>query len=58
MSAMSEIFMDIENMLINGDHPTVIAQTLGVPVYMVYDVLESIGEEPTEDLSPYETINS
>ena len=58
MSVMSEIALDIENMLIDGDHPAVIAQTLGVPVYMVYDVLESIGEEPTEDFSPYETVNS
>ena len=55
---MSEISMDIENMLIDGDHPTVIAQTLGIPVYMVYDVLETIGEEPVEDFSPYETVNS
>lgn len=58
MSAMSEISMDIENMLIDGDHPTVIAQTLGVPVYMVYDVLETIVDEPVDTFSPYETVNS
>jgi hypothetical protein len=58
MSKMAEIAMDIEDMLVDGDHPTVIAGTLSVPLYMVYDVLETMSDEPAEDFSPYETVNS
>lgn len=58
MSAMSEIFMDIEDMLNEGRHPTAIAGVLSVPLFMVYDVAASIGEEPVEELSPFETMNS
>jgi len=58
MSKMAELAMEIEDMLMDGRHPTVIAQVLEVPLSMVYDVLESIGQEPVEELSPFETVNS
>ena len=44
MSRMKELYLDIELMLNQGDHPTKIAQVLDVPLSMVYDVLESMPE--------------
>ena len=58
MSKMAELAMEIEDMLTEGRHPTVIAGVLSVPLSVVYNVLESIGEEPVEELSPFETVNS
>ena len=46
MSSMKELYLDIELMLNQGDHPTKIAQVLDVPLSMVYDVLESMPENP------------
>lgn len=46
MSCMKELYLDIELMLDQGDHPTKIAQVLDVPLSMVYDVLESMPENP------------
>lgn len=46
MSRMKELYLDIERMLNQGDHPTKIAQVLDVPLSMVYDVLESMPENP------------
>ena len=59
MSAMSELFIDIEDMLVDNVHPDTIAKLMNVPVSMVHDVLESIQqEELAEELSPFETVNS
>jgi len=60
MSKMAELSYDIEQLYIEGCHPTKIARILGCPLGMVYDWLEeqNVAEEPQEDLSPYETINS
>ena len=44
MSRMKELYLDIELMLNQGDHPTKIAQVLDVPLSLVYDVLESMPE--------------
>jgi sugar-specific transcriptional regulator TrmB len=44
MSRMKEMYLDIELMLEQGDHPTKIAQVLDVPLSLVYDVLESMSE--------------
>jgi len=55
MSKMSELFMDIQELLDKDLHPIMIANRLGIPVTMVYDVIESMSNE---DLSPYQTINS
>jgi len=38
--------MEVEQMLAEGEHPSRIARRLGIPVSMVYDVLESM---PAED---------
>jgi hypothetical protein len=46
MSKMSNLYMEIEQMLQEGEHPARIARRLGVPLGMVYDVLESM---PAED---------
>ncbi len=46
MSKMSDLYMEVEQMLAEGEHPSRIARRLGIPVGMVYDVLESM---PAED---------
>ena len=43
---MSDLYMEVELMLDEGEHPSRIARRLGIPVSMVYDVLESM---PAED---------
>lgn len=57
MSKMSDISIDIQDMLEEGVHPTKIAKALKVPLSWVYDTLEMMeSSEPSFD--PYETINS
>ena len=58
MSNMSELSIDIQEMLENRIHPTRIAKILGIPLGMVYDTLESMEESNTEVYSPFDTINS
>lgn len=59
MSKVAELAYDIEQLYIEGLHPTKIAKELNCPLSIVYDWLEaqsvSAGEE---DLDPYNTINS
>ena len=57
MSKMANLYMEIETMLENGTHPATISAVLDVPVFFVYDVVESIHSE-TEEFSPFRTINS
>ncbi len=57
---MSELAIDIENMLEQKIHPTKIAKQLQIPLTWVYDTLENM-EDPecnTEIYSPFETVNS
>ena len=58
--SMSDLAYDIEQLYIEGLHPTKIAKELGIPLTMVYDWLEeqNVAEEPQEEYSPYETMNS
>jgi len=56
MSYMSEIHMEIVEMLEEGDRPIKIATLLNIPLNMVYDVLEQM--EANEEYSPFETVNS
>ena len=56
MSKMSEIHQDIIEMLEQGDRPIKIATLLGIPLNMVYDVLEQL--EASEEYSPFDTVNS
>lgn len=51
---MSELHQDILEMLEQGIYPPKIAQALGCPLSMVYDVNETRDEE----YSPFETVNS
>ena len=57
MSKVAELYMEIEEMLEQGTHPATISAVLDVPVFFVYDVVESIQFE-TEEFSPFRTINS
>jgi hypothetical protein len=57
MSKMSDLYTEIGEMLDKGTHPSTISAVLDVPVFFVYDVVESIHSE-TEEFSPFKTINS
>ena len=58
--SMSDMSYEIEQLYIEGLHPTKIAKELSIPLTMVYDWLkeQNVAEEPQEDYSPYETVNS
>ena len=59
MSKMSELDIDIQELLEEKVHPTVIARRLHIPLSWVYNTLENVDEESnTEVYSPFETINS
>jgi len=60
MSKMAELAYDIEQLYIEGYSPKSIAVQLDCPLSIVYDWLEeqNVAEEPQEDMSPFETINS
>jgi hypothetical protein len=59
MSKLAELAYDIEQLYIEGLHPTKIAKELDCPLSMVYDWLEeqSLGE-CEENYSPFDTVNS
>lgn len=52
MSKMSDLSIDIQNMLEDGYLPVTIARQLEVPITWVFE------EVKQEELSPFETINS
>jgi len=56
MSRMSEISIDIENLLIDGVSRTDIAQRLNVPIDWVYGVESAMLNHPQDDLD-YDTID-
>ena len=56
MGKMSEIHMEIVDMLEAGERPIKIATLLDIPLSVVYDVLEQFGA--VEEYSPFETVNS
>jgi hypothetical protein len=61
MSKVAELYTEVSEMLEKGTHPATISAVLDIPVFFVYDVVESIqfqSEEITEELSPFRTINS
>jgi hypothetical protein len=56
MSKMAELAYDIEQLYIEGLHPTKIAKELDCPLTVVYDWLEAtnVAETPQdEEYSPY-----
>lgn len=52
MSRMSELSIDIQDMLEDGYLPVTIARQLEIPVNWVFEEIKQ------EELSPFETINS
>ena len=53
---MSDLEIDIIEMLGQGTHPATISAVLEVPVTWVYDVSDSLQDR--EVFSPYKTVNS
>lgn len=58
MSKVAELAYDIEQMYIEGYSPKTIAAILECPISMVYDWMAETGVGETEELSPFETVNS
>jgi transposase-like protein len=58
MSKMAELAYDIEQLYIEGLHPTKIARALDCPLNVVYDWLEQYSVGVEEEMDPYATINS
>jgi len=60
MSKMSELAYDIEQLYIEGYSARSIAVQLKCPIDVVYGWIESnsVADQPQEEISPYETINS
>ena len=59
MSKISEIEIDILDMLDRGESPQYISRILEIPVSWVYETLSySEDEGNTEVFSPFETVNS
>ena len=57
MSRMSDLDVDIQDLLEKGRSPMEVARELEIPVSWVYEKPEAV-EEPEEVLSPFATINS
>ena len=57
MSKMSDLTVEISNMLEAGYLPVTIARNLEIPVTWVYETTD-MDEDITDELSPFETINS
>jgi hypothetical protein len=53
---MSDLEIDIVEMLGQGTHPATISAVLDVPVTWVYEVSDSLQDR--EVFSPYKTVNS
>ena len=57
MSKMSDLSLDISNMLEAGYLPVTIARNLEIPITWVYETAHTVDAD-SEELSPFETINS
>ena len=57
MSRMSDLDVEIQDLLEKGRSPMDVARELEIPVSWVYEKPEAV-EEPEEVLSPFATINS
>jgi len=61
MSAMSNLAVEIDGMLVEGYLPVTIARLLDVPINWVYEVAdpsEIHANQSNEDCSPFATVNS
>ena len=54
MSKMAELDLTIRDMLDEGCNPVSISVQSGIPLYLLYDVLEY--EQDMEELNPFNTI--
>jgi hypothetical protein len=57
MSRMSDLALDIEDLVKKGRSPMDVARDLEIPINWVYEAQEVL-EESQEVLSPFATINS
>lgn len=55
VSAISNLLIDVQERIDEGQEPYRIAVDLGIPLHWVYEALEIMQEE---DCSPFATINS
>ena len=58
MSVMNEMSIDIQDMLVSGIAPEVIADKLSVPLTWVFATQELLFEQELNTYDPYNTINS
>jgi len=61
MSRMSDLTVEISDMLEAGYLPVTIARNLEIPVTWVYETADTdtdMGEDITDELSPFQTVNS
>lgn len=60
MSKMSNLSIEIDHMLEAGYLPVTIARQLEIPVTWVYETADTdtVGDDITEELSPFRTVNS
>ena len=60
MSKMSDLSFDIKDMLEAGYLPVTVARILEIPITWVYETADTeiVGEDITEELSPFQTVNS
>ena len=61
MSAMSNLAVEIDGMLVEGYLPVTIARLLDVPINWVYEVADPSEDhvnQEHEDCSPFATVNS
>lgn len=54
MSKMAELAYDIEQLYIEGCHPTKIAKLLNCPLSTIYDWLESEGLDGGTEVTPFD----
>lgn len=58
MSHMSELDIEIRELLEDDINPVTIARRLGIPLTWVYDTLESMEPDEDEPFNPNNTVNS
>jgi len=61
MSKMSDLSLEIGNMLEAGYLPVTVARILEIPITWVYETSETkddVSEDITDELSPFQTVNS
>ena len=58
MSVMNEMSIDIQDMLVSGLSPEIIADKLNVPLTWVFATQELLFEQEINKFDPFNTINS